>query len=456
AMGFTTTVLRHGEPSIMLIVIDDDPTGTQSVSDLPVLTRWTRDDLEWAAADSPAVYLQTNSRSLSEQDAAAITHDAAAAALALFGDTTTLISRSDSTLRGHFLAETDALIAASNAAGTSVDAIVLAPAFPQAGRVTVDGVHYLENNGHRTPVAQSEFAADLTFGYQNSDLRDWVVEKSAGRYTAANIAVLERNSTSVAAVEELLTQNPAVQVIIVDAESDAHLFEAASALLAAEQNGRKFVYRVGPPFVRAMLGRPSPAPVDASDFGDDADDAGLGGLIVVGSHVDVTARQLSTLCERHPDLPVIELDVDSLSAGSSNAVDVTATALQQALESGDAILQTTRALRRADSPEESLELARRVSMAVSGTVKQALNGVRPRFVIAKGGITSSDVATHGLDVTRATIVGPVLPGIVALWRIESGPLAGTRYVVFPGNVGDSNALDEVYQRLSASTTGAAK
>ncbi|MCV7059799.1 hypothetical protein H7I76_03470 [Mycolicibacterium vaccae] len=124
----------------MLIVIDDDPTGTQSVSDLPVLTRWTPDDLAWAAAESPAVYLQTNSRSLSEQDAFAITSDAAAAALRTFGYHAILVSRSDSTLRGHFPAETDALIAASSAAGIAVDTVVLAPAFPQAGRITVEGV----------------------------------------------------------------------------------------------------------------------------------------------------------------------------------------------------------------------------------------------------------------------------------------------------------------------------
>ncbi len=436
----------------MLIVIDDDPTGTQSVSDLPVLTRWTPDDLAWAAAESPAVYLQTNSRSLSEQDAFAITSDAAAAALRTFGHHAILVSRSDSTLRGHFPAETDALIAESSAAGIAVDTVVLAPAFPQAGRITVDGVHYLLDGGRRLPVATSEFASDATFGYRSSDLREWVVEKTGGRYSAADVAVLHRDTT----LDELMSPRYHMPVIVVDAETDDDLARAASLLRAAQVNGRRFVYRVGPPFVRAMLGRPSPAPVNVSAPGIGVADATAGGLIVVGSHVDVTARQLAALRDRRPGLPVIELDVDSVASGSSEVVTATASELRSALVAGDAILQTTRTLRREDSPDESLRLARLVSSAVSATVKQSLNGLRPRFVIAKGGITSSDVAKHGLGVTRATILGPVLPGIVALWRIETGPLAGTPYVVFPGNVGDSMALDDVYERLSHLTSGVAE
>lgn len=436
----------------MLIVIDDDPTGTQSVSGLPVLTRWTPDDLAWAAAESPAVYLQTNSRSLSEQDAFAITSDAAAAALRTFGHHAILVSRSDSTLRGHFPAETDALIAESSAAGIAVDTVVLAPAFPQAGRITADGVHYLLDGGRRLPVATSEFASDATFGYRSSDLREWVVEKTGGRYSAADVAVLHRDTT----LDELMSPRYQMPVIVVDAETDDDLARAASLLRAAQVNGRRFVYRVGPPFVRAMLGRPSPVPVDVSAPGIGVADATAGGLIVVGSHVDVTARQLAALRDRRPGLPVIELDVDSVASGSSEVVTATASELRSALVAGDAILQTTRTLRREDSPDESLRLARLVSSAVSATVKQSLNGLRPRFVIAKGGITSSDVAKHGLGVTRATILGPVLPGIVALWRIETGPLAGTPYVVFPGNVGDSMALDDVYERLSHLTSGVAE
>ncbi|MCV7059800.1 hypothetical protein H7I76_03475 [Mycolicibacterium vaccae] len=279
-----------------------------------------------------------------------------------------------------------------------------------------------------------------------------MVEKTGGRYSAADVAVLHRDTT----LDELMSPRYHMPVIVVDAETDDDLARAASLLRAAQVNGRRFVYRVGPPFVRAMLGRPSPAPVDVSAPGIGVADATAGGLIVVGSHVDVTARQLAALRDRRPGLPVIELDVDSVASGSSEVVTATASELRSALVAGDAILQTTRTLRRENSPDESLRLARLVSSAVSATVKQSLDGLRPRFVIAKGGITSSDVAKHGLGVTRATILGPVLPGIVALWRIETGPLAGTPYVVFPGNVGDSMALDDVYERLSHLTSGVAE
>ena len=54
-----------------LVVLDDDPTGTQSVADLPVLTRWSVPDVRWALQQpTTAFFVLTNTRSLSEADAA--------------------------------------------------------------------------------------------------------------------------------------------------------------------------------------------------------------------------------------------------------------------------------------------------------------------------------------------------------------------------------------------------
>jgi uncharacterized protein len=47
-----------------IIVLDDDPTGTQTVADVPVLTSWTVDDLRWALCqDSAVFFVLTNTRS---------------------------------------------------------------------------------------------------------------------------------------------------------------------------------------------------------------------------------------------------------------------------------------------------------------------------------------------------------------------------------------------------------
>ena len=74
--------------------------------------------------------------------------------------------------------------------------------------------------------------------------------------------------------------------------------------------------------------------------------------------------------------------------------------------------------------------------------------VRRRFVVAKGGITASDVAARGLSIRRAMVRGTVLPGIVSLWEPVDGPARGIPFVVFAGNVGGPEALADVVDTLS--------
>jgi uncharacterized protein YgbK (DUF1537 family) len=63
-------------------------------------------------------------------------------------------------------------------------------------------------------------------------------------------------------------------------------------------------------------------------------------------------------------------------------------------------------------------------------------------LIAKGGITSSDVATQALNVSRAVVMGQLLPG-VPVWQLGAeSRYPGLAYVVFPGNVGRSKSLLE--------------
>ena len=60
--GVAREVARSGR---RLVVLDDDPTGTQTVAGLPVLTRWAEDDLRWAFGQQVAAFfVLTNSRSL--------------------------------------------------------------------------------------------------------------------------------------------------------------------------------------------------------------------------------------------------------------------------------------------------------------------------------------------------------------------------------------------------------
>ena len=465
AVQVPAAAVAAGTAGSVFVVLDDDPTGTQSVAGLPVLTSWEKSDFEWAFnTGSPALYVLTNSRSLSAQDAAQINREIVAGALDAAADRDirlSFVSRSDSTLRGHFPLETDVLGEALVAAGfPAPDAVIMVPAFPEANRITIGSVHYMRSAGELQPIAETEFARDATFGYANSNLRNYVEEKTRGRVAAGDVVpltldVIRSGPEAVAAVLASVTGgNP----VVADAVTEDDLRLLALGLQQAEAAGRRFVYRVGPPFVRAAIGQEQHAPLTADDVYGPGSTTGQnaqagsreGGLIVVGSHVGLTTRQLNHLQSTRPPAFTAEITVELIldDAAREAHLATVADAVASALKKGDVVLHTSRLLITAATGDESLNISRRVSAAVVDVVRRVLAANPPRFVIAKGGITSSDVAAKGLQIRRAIVRGPMLPGIVSLWEPVDGPAQGIPYVVFAGNVGDDSSLAAVVATLS--------
>ena len=439
-----------------LIVLDDDPTGTQSVADLPVLNAWAPDDLEWAlGTGAAAVYVMTNSRSLDPEAAARCNVEVVSAALEAarrLGIEVDIVSRGDSTLRGHFPLEPDTIRATMAEHGIAIDGVVVVPAFGDAGRITVNSVHYAGSaaTGY-LPVGETEFARDATFGYASSDLREWVAEKTGGRIPSDQVAAItltEIRADSDAAVDVLAGLSDG-RPVVVDIVDEADLRALALAVLRAQERGRRFVFRVGPPFVRAMIGQPVLEPLTAADVATirPAESAN-GGLIVVGSHVGLTTRQLDALRARRApaefEIDVATVLTDARDAHLAELVD----AVSDALTRENAVIRTSRTLVKGADGNDSLRIARAVSDAVVEVVRAVLDRTPPRFVIAKGGITSSDVAARGLEIGRALVRGPMLPGIVSLWEPITGPAQGIPYIVFAGNVGDDQSLADVADKLS--------
>ena len=466
APGITADDVRKaaqavGAPQPFFVVLDDDPTGTQSVSGLPVLTSWTEEDFAWAmGGDAPAVYVMTNSRSLSPEQTDRITREAVAAARAAAGAAQrrlAFVSRSDSTLRGHFPLEPQLIADLLEEAGQPVDGIILVPAFPEAGRVSVGGIHYTRIGEDFLPSGGTEFARDATFGYTASGLAAWVEEKTGGAVRAEEVLTpdLTELRTRPEALVELLISARDHQVIAPDIACEQDLLALSLALIAAEARGRTFVYRVGPPFMRARLGQDVRAPLTAREVEavrlpggacgqGAAKPEAAGGLVVVGSHVALTTRQLERLVA-DTGAPVLEIEVGRIldAASRDDHLEAVIDRAVQLLGQGTVIVRTSRTLVTGVDAEDSLDVSRRVSTAVVEAVQSIMERIRPRFVLAKGGITSSDVASRGLGIRRAQCVGPMLPGIVSLWAAHDGPARGVPYIVFPGNVGDENALAAV-------------
>lgn len=431
-----------------IVVLDDDPTGTQTVHDVAVLTEWTVDALTGELSQpAPCVYVLTNSRSLPLPAAQALNTEIGhnlAAASAQTGRPFAVVSRSDSTLRGHYPGETDALAAALEMA---VDATLVIPFFLEGGRFTINNIHYVAEGETLVPAAETPFAQDAAFGYRSSDLRAWVEEKSGGRVPAAAVATITLDDIRTggpARVTEQLLALAGDAVCIVNAASMRDLQVFVSGLLAAEAQGKRFLYRTAASFVQVRAGI-SPRPLLA------ADELQLpssgGGLVVVGSYVPKTTGQLAALLAT-PGIASYEVRVANILDNQMRQHEISRAVqeIEQALGADkDVAVYTSRGLVIGQSAEASLAIGQQVSASLVAVV-QSLQ-TKPRYLLAKGGITSSDVATQGLGVKRAIVLGQILPG-VPVWR--TGPesrLPGLVYIVFPGNVGDEQALVEAVGRL---------
>ncbi len=431
-----------------LVVLDDDPTGTQTVRDIAVVTTWDAATLTAELTAAPACfYILTNSRSLTAPASRALHLELAAnlrAASAATGRAFTVASRSDSTLRGYYPLETDTLAEILG----PFDATFISPYFEAGGRYTLHDTHYVAEGDRLVPAAETPFARDAAFGYRHSHLPSWVEEKTAGRTPAADVATISLETLRLggpAAVTSLLRALPRGSVCVVNAAAPRDIEVFAAATLAAEAAGARFLFRTAAGFVAARIGRsPQHALLAPAAF---SLPNAHGGLTLVGSYVPKTSTQLSALLATSPVTP-IEVDVGALLDESRRESTLAATliALNTALATGhDTVVYTSRQLVTGSDAAASLSIGRRVSDALIHLVRHL--AVAPRYLIAKGGITSSDTATLGLGVRRAVVLGQALPG-VPVWQL--GPEAkfpGLGYIVFPGNVGSDSALADLVRLL---------
>lgn len=421
-----------------LAVLDDDPTGTQSVAGVRVLFEWDEPGLvRRALGERPAVYLLTNSRALPPERAQDVVGHAAGAAAEALGPVR-IVLRGDSTLRAHLLEEYRAV--SESVYDGATPPLLLVPALPAAGRVTAGGVHMIERGGTRTPLHETEYAADPSFGYRDARLLQWAEDRSGGffRCTRGREVMLDRlrseGPDAVAAALLELGASDKPSVCAPDAETVADLELVAEGLRQAEAAGLDVVVRSAPTFA-GVLGRclaTEAARVPKHH----------GGLLVVcGSYVPLTTQQLRRLLDERPGA-LVEVDVLALASDNADAELARAAAATDALlvDGGFAVLSTPR---ERPAPTRTLAAGAQIAENLARILPRLDHS--PGIVLAKGGITSAVTAHVGLRATGAEVLGPLVPG-VALWRVESLGRT-TPYVVFPGNVGDERTLAGVVSLL---------
>jgi uncharacterized protein YgbK (DUF1537 family) len=445
-----------------VVVLDDDPTGVQSVHGVPVLTTWRVDDLRWALTQpSPTFYILTNSRSFPEEEAVALNREIARNLSGAAGETGVdfdVVSRSDSTLRGHYPAETDALAEALEEGRRGPDGLIICPAFFEAGRITVDDVHWVRQDGTLVPAGETEFASDHSFGYHSSDLKAWVEEKTAGRYRASEVlsmGLADLREGGPERVASILGGLEDGRPVVLNAASYADLDVFVLGLLAAQTGGKRFLYRTGPSFVRARGGITEPKVLESQDLYRKRPNRGHG-LVLVGSYVPTTTRQLEAALALD-GMRGVKMSVPRLLEPESREIELgrVAEEVNGSLASSEVVLYTSRELVTAGEAGSAGLSNFQIGAAVSGALVEVMRRVDRElplsFVVAKGGITSSDIATKGLEVRRAEVAGPLLPpGIVPVWILpEENDFPGLPYVIFPGNVGGPGSLAQAIEILRA-------
>jgi uncharacterized protein YgbK (DUF1537 family) len=299
-----------------IIVLDDDPTGSQTVHSCLLLMQWDVETLVEGLRDrAPIVFILTNTRALPPDQADAITrtvcHNLKLAIPQAGIEDFLVVSRSDSTLRGHYPIETDAI---ADELGP-FDAHFLVPAFFEGGRITRDSIHYVMQGDTAVPAHETEFAQDSVFGYHHSYLPDYVAEKTQGRIAAENVERFTLTDLRQGCQDRLMHLENNV-CAVVDGEVQGDLNRFAEDVRAAAAAGKRFLFRSAASILTALANLP-PQPVAPTDMAQYVRQ-GKPGAVLVGSHVKKTTQQLAVLLQE-PDTVPIEVDLHPWAAGITPA-----------------------------------------------------------------------------------------------------------------------------------------
>lgn len=432
-----------------IIVLDDDPTGSQTVHSCLLLTRWDVETLHDAMLDpSPLFFILTNTRGMDAKRAADITREVCQNIQIALDElkqeertiNPILVSRSDSTLRGHYPVETDVIAEELG----PFDAHFLVPAFFEGGRITRDSIHYLVVDGKEIPVHETEFANDSVFSYKHSYLPDYVEEKTQGRIKADQVERFQLEEVRGNSLSHLINLKNNI-CCAVDCETQDDLNNFAEQLNEAAKQGKRFLFRSAASLLTSLANLP-PQPVAAEAMYKYVRNA-KAGAVIVGSHVKKTTQQLEQLLKQK-DVVALEVDVQRIPTERDSLLkDVLKQAEDAHAKNLTPVIYTSRIEKVFADQQTRVAFGEQVSAFLMDVVRNLPDTLG--FLISKGGITSNDVLSSGLSLRTSRVVGQILPGCSVVRCPNNHP----RYpdmpvVIFPGNVGDEHGLTTAYKRLT--------
>ncbi|WP_416173384.1 four-carbon acid sugar kinase family protein [Acetobacterium sp. K1/6] len=439
-----------------VVVLDDDPTGIQTVHGISVYTDWSVDSIEKGfAEDNSMFFILTNSRGLTVEETSAVHQAIAERILAVSkktGKEFILISRSDSTLRGHYPLETKLLKeTVESGSDQKIDGEIIFPFFKEGGRFTINNIHYVQEGDVLVPAGETEFANDKSFGYTSSHLGEWCEEKSGGAYQAETVTFIALDDLRKIEFDKITDQLCKVEnfnKIVVNAIDYVDVKIFTIAFVEAIKRGKTFIFRSAAAITKVLGGVPDKQLLTHDEL--ILTENKNGGIIVVGSHVNKTTVQLENLKSSEKDIQFVEFNQHLVleAGGLAKEVKRVVALVEDYIKSGKTVAVYTKR-ERFDLDTDDKDAQLRVSVEISDAVTSIISKltVRPNFIVAKGGITSSDIGTKGLTVQKAMVMGQIKPGIPVWTTGEESKFPGLPYVIFPGNVGTETTLKEAVEVL---------
>ncbi|MCC0660843.1 hydroxyacid dehydrogenase [Clostridioides sp. ZZV14-6154] len=439
-----------------IIVLDDDPTGVQTVHDVSVYTDWDKSSIEQGFDEENSMFfILTNSRGFTVAQTTEVHKEISKNIVDIsqkVNQDFIIISRSDSTMRGHYPLETNLLKnEVEKLSGKLFDGEIIMPFFKEGGRFTIDNVHYVKEGEMLVPGGMTEFAKDKSFGYKSSDIGEWCEEKTNGEYKSSDmiyVSLEELRSLNIDSITEKLKMAKNFNKIIVNAIDYVDVKVFTIAFIRAVNSGKEFIFRSAAAITKVLGGVSDKELLTKEELV--LKDNTNGGIILVGSHVNKTTQQLEELKNcKHP-IEFIEFNQHLVlqENGLKNEVKRVIQVVEEKITNGKTVAVYTRRERfdlDTNDKDKQLMVSVEISDAVTSIV--GMLNVRPNFIIAKGGITSSDVGTKALKVKKATVMGQIKPGIPVWMTGEESKFPNMPYIIFPGNVGEVSTLREAVEVL---------
>ena len=435
-----------------IIVLDDDPTGIQTVHNVFVYTDWSYETIKKAFEEKENMFfILTNSRSFTREKTYNVHKEIAENISKVYLETKKefiIISRGDSTLRGHYPLETETLreVITQNTK-IEYNGEIISPFFKEGGRFTIDDIHYVLYGNNLIPAAETEFAKDKSFGYNSSNLREWCLEKT-NIDNSVSISIKELRSFDKESIKNKLLNAKNFQKIIVNAIDYIDLKAFAAVFIEILNEKNEYIFRSAASMVKVLGNIKTKSLLTKKDIIDD--DNKNGGLIIIGSHVKKTTIQLEKLKEIKRNIKFIEFNQHRVfeDNGLDDEVKKTIELVEDNIKQGITAAVYTRRDRidlPDNNPDKQLEMSVKISDAITKIVSQLQ--IKPSFIISKGGITSSDIGTKGLMAKKSLVLGQIENAVPVWLTGDEAKFKNMPYIIFPGNVGNDDTLKNIVEKL---------